>query len=128
MTMLPQGIMPVVHRQLMTVREIHRRDISENYAGATLSESFARKYPAAGKERGWQYLFPASLLCAEPNTGWEFRHYFDENVLERAVKAAVLRSRGVKERTLSLVLPFRCHPPSGTGVRYLRSPGAPRAQ
>ena len=91
-TMLPRTSLPGLHRQVETVREIHRQDLSAKYAGATLPESRERKYPAAAKEVAWQYLFPASQRCIEPNTGRERRHHIDESVLQRAVKAAILRS------------------------------------
>ena len=70
-TMLPRSLVPALHVQLNTVREIHRRDLSENYAGATLAESLGRKFPSATKELAWQHLFPASRHCVEPNTGRE---------------------------------------------------------
>ena len=87
-----QSSLPSLHRQIETVREIQRRDLSEHYAGATFSESLERKYPTAAKELAWQYLFPALRRCIEPNTERERRHHIDESVLQRAVKAAILRS------------------------------------
>ncbi|MDH3253058.1 MAG: integron integrase [Ignavibacteria bacterium] len=91
-TVLARSTMPALHHQIETVSEVHRRDLSAHYAGATLSESLERKYPSAAKELAWQYLFPASRRCVEANTGRERRHHIDESVLQRAVKTAVLRS------------------------------------
>lgn len=92
MTMLPRVCIPSLQHQLERVREIHRRDLSANYAGATLPESLERKYHAAAKELAWQYLFPASRRCIESNTGCERRHHIDESALQRAVKSAILRT------------------------------------
>ena len=91
-TMLPKNLLPRLQHQIEVVREIHDRDLAENYAGATFPESLERKYPSAAREFPWQYLFPASRRCADSNTGRERRHHIDESVLQRAVKTAILRS------------------------------------
>ncbi|MBI4378021.1 MAG: tyrosine-type recombinase/integrase [Nitrospinae bacterium] len=51
-----------------------------------------RKYPNAGKEWGWQYVFPASTCFVNPQTGAQGRHHVHESVLQRAVKEAVHRA------------------------------------
>jgi integron integrase len=91
-TVLPQNCLPGLQRQLDLVRDIHRRDLSVDYAGATLPEALERKYPSAAKELSWQYLFPASRRCIDPITRRERRHHIDESVLQRSVKTAILRS------------------------------------
>jgi len=39
------------------------------YGAPYLPESLARKYPNAGREWKWQYLFPAAQLSADPRSG-----------------------------------------------------------
>ena len=53
-----------------------------------LPHALARKYPNAGRELGWQYVFFAPRLARDPRSGLVRRHHVDESVLQRAVKAA----------------------------------------
>jgi integron integrase len=91
-TMLPRSCIPAIKHQISTVKDLHRRDLLDNYAGATLPESLERKYPSAAKELAWQYLFPASRRSVDHATRFDRRHHVDESVLQRAVKTAILRS------------------------------------
>jgi len=91
-TMLPHTTIPALKRQIETVREIHRKDLLASYAGATFPEALERKFPAAPKEFGWQYLFPAARRYTDPRSGLQRRHHCDETVLQRAVKTAIPRS------------------------------------
>jgi len=57
-----------------------------------LPYALARKYPRAGFEWGWQYVFPASRRSADPEGGAIRRHHVDESVLARALKEARCRA------------------------------------
>lgn len=72
----------------------YQKDLEHGYAGASLPYALERKYPSASREWGWQYVFPASRLCADPRWGMARRHHFHESVLQRSVKDAV-QSAGI---------------------------------
>lgn len=91
-TILPRTLIPAIQHQIQNVKDTHRHDLLQNYAGATLPESLQRKYTSAAKELPWQYLFPASRRCVDPKTGLERRHHIDASALQRTVKTAILRS------------------------------------
>jgi integrase len=57
-----------------------------------LPDALARKYPNAGREIGWQWVFPATRTYVGELTGERRRHHLHESVLQRAVKEAVLRA------------------------------------
>ncbi|MDZ7751531.1 MAG: tyrosine-type recombinase/integrase [Gammaproteobacteria bacterium] len=59
-----------------------------------LPHALGRKYPQAGHELAWQYLFPASQPALDPRTGVRRRHHLHESALQRAIKSAV-RSSGI---------------------------------
>ena len=59
-----------------------------SWKGAAL----ARKYPQAGKEWIWQYVFPAKSLSVDPRSGKVRRHHINESLVQRAVKEATLRA------------------------------------
>jgi len=68
--------------------------------GQLLSESLAicralaRKYPSAGKEWMWQYVFPAERLSRDPRSEVMRRHHIDGQLVERALRLA-LRQTGI---------------------------------
>ncbi len=59
--------------------------------------SLARKYPRAGLEWAWQWVFPATRIYVDRLTGQRRRHHLHESVLQRAVRGAV-RAAGIAKR------------------------------
>jgi hypothetical protein len=56
------------------------------------ADALDRKFPNAGREFGWQWLFPATRTYLDPSSGQRRRHHLHESVLQRAVKAAAARA------------------------------------
>jgi site-specific recombinase XerD len=61
--------------------------------------ALARKYPNAGREWLWQWVFPASRFYVHGATGQRRRHHLHETVLQRAVVEAVRRAHLAKRAT-----------------------------
>ena len=61
--------------------------------------ALARKYPNAGREWAWQWVFPATRIYVDLETGQRRRHHLHESVLQRAVKDAVRRAEIPKPAT-----------------------------
>lgn len=95
-TMLPRTLISPLQAQLERVRFFHEQDLKNNIAPVYLPHALDRKYPNAGRELGWQYLFPASEPATDPRTGITRRHHFGEQAFQRAMKAAVRRANIVK--------------------------------
>ena len=91
-TMLPAAVKPHLARHLERVREQHRRDLETGAGWVELPTALARKYPNAGREWVWQWVFPATRTYVEPLTRERRRHHLHESVLQRAVKHAVWRA------------------------------------
>jgi integron integrase len=85
---LPRRLAPLLAARVERVRLVHAADVAEGYGRVWLPHALERKYPNASGELGWQYLFPAARLSADPRTGEVRRHHVDENGLQRAVKRA----------------------------------------
>jgi integrase len=62
-----------------------------------LPDALARKYPNAGREWPWQWVFPATRIYVDRQTGQRRRHHLHESVLQRAVRTAALRA-GIAKR------------------------------
>jgi integron integrase len=100
-TMLPDSPIEPLKRYLEKVKAVHEKDLREGFGEVYLPFALERKYTNAGREWGWQYVFPASQRSIDPLSGKERRHHLDEKVLQRAVKAAV--------REAGLAKPASCH-------------------
>lgn len=61
--------------------------------------ALARKYPAAQREWGWFWVFPAREPTTDPRTAVEGRHHTHEQALQRAIRRAVQAAGIVKPAT-----------------------------
>ena len=100
-TLLPSVAKPDLARQLQFAREQHQRDLQHNAGWVALPGALGRKYPTAGREWAWQWVFPATRVHVDRLTGQRRRHHLHETVLQRAVKDAVRRA--------GLNKPATCH-------------------
>jgi site-specific recombinase XerD len=62
-----------------------------------LPHALARKAPQTAKEWGWQYIFPARHISADPRAGIARRHHVDPSVINKAIKVAVRRAGLTKQ-------------------------------
>jgi integron integrase len=91
-TMLPTGLRQPLQRQLEQVRQQHQSDLAHGAGWVELPHRLARKYPNAGREWPWQWVFPATRQYRDAETGERRRHHLHESVLQRAVHLAVIRA------------------------------------
>jgi len=63
-TLLPSVAKPDLARQLQFAREQHQRDLRHNAGCVALSGALGRKYPTAGREWAWQWVFPATRVMS----------------------------------------------------------------
>lgn len=88
-TVLPNKIKNDLVTQIQQVEKLFNYDCEMNVAGVYLPYALERKYPKAGKELGWQYLFPAKDVSTDPRTGIQRRHHVMDRSVQRQVKIAV---------------------------------------
>lgn len=100
-TMLPASVIGPLQEHLAKARALHEKDLAEGFGEVYLPFALAKKYPNAGREWGWQYVFPSSKRSIDPYSGKERRHHLDEKVLQRAIATAV--------KEAGLVKPASCH-------------------
>ncbi len=86
-------------RHLEGIREQHGRDLQHGAGWVALPTALARKYPNAGREWVWQWVFPATRLYLDRDTRQRRRHHLHESVLQRVVKGAVRRAGIAKRAT-----------------------------
>ncbi|MBL7221963.1 MAG: integron integrase [Phycisphaerae bacterium] len=93
---LPNAVRDELKTHLQVVRKIHKADLANGHGEASLPDSLARKYPNAGKEFGWQFVFPADNLSVDPDNGVVRRHHMHRNTFSRAYRRAVAGARIAK--------------------------------
>ena len=96
-TMLPAAAGRDLAKHLETVRDQHDADLRAGAGWVELPWALARKYPRAGREWIWQWIFPATRTYLHRETHQRRRHHLHESVLQRAVKEAV-RSKDIPKR------------------------------
>lgn len=85
---LPLRLHERLVEQVERVRILHTQDLLAGLGEVYLPHALGRKYPTAGREFGWQYVFPSAKHSLDPRSGRKRRHHVDEAVLQRAVKSA----------------------------------------
>jgi integron integrase len=100
-TMLPAALVTPVRAHLARLRAWFEEERRRGQPGVSLPYALARKYPQAGMQWGWQYLFPAPTVCRDPYLGSLVRHHLYPKRVQRAVQEAVRRA--------GLAQPASCH-------------------
>ncbi len=98
-TMLPVAVKVGLTRHLEFVKGQHVQDLRRGAGWVELPGALMRKYPNAGQEWGWQWVFPATRTYVDRVTGQRRRHHLHETVLQRAVRDAVRRADIAKHAT-----------------------------
>ena len=109
-TMLPERLKDDLIGHLASVRELYDRDRKEKLNGVALPGALERKYPQAGKEWGWFWVFPSKTLSVDPRTRIVRRHHIHPASLQRAFKEAVHKAEIAKPASIhSLRHSFATH-------------------
>jgi len=96
-TFFPEMLHEPLRHQLKKVKETHQHDLERGYGDVYLPNALAKKYRAAGKQWGWQYVFPAQNISPDPRSDKIRRHHVHESGLQKAVYAAK-KSAGITKR------------------------------
>jgi len=85
-TLLPETIRDELEMQVRRVKQLHEVDCAQGFGEVYIAPALARKYPNACSEMGWQFLFPARNIAADPITGVMRRHHFHPSCIRKAIK------------------------------------------
>lgn len=95
--MLPKALHTEIILHMERLRALWEADRAALLPGVMLPEALAVKYPNAGKELAWQWLFPSKQTSMDPETGILRRHHLHENALTSALKVAREKSGMTKK-------------------------------
>jgi integron integrase len=88
-TMLPDSLKESLENHLARVKYIHNKDLQCGLGEVWLPFALARKYPNAGSEWKWQYVFPSTKISPSREDGKPRRHHTSETTIQKAVKKAI---------------------------------------
>lgn len=96
-TMIPSSLVEPLRLHLRERRKLHDVDQASGRADVELPHALSMKYPNAGREWVWQFVFcsPGYAVC--PRTGVIRRHHLHEVNVQRAMRAAV-KAAGIQKR------------------------------
>ena len=109
-TLFPEKLEEPILMHYNRIRKIYDRDRIDNANGVFLPGALERKYPGAGKEWGWFWVFPSHRLSIEPATAIVRRHHMYPTTLQKAFRKAIMQSGIAKHATVhSLRHSFATH-------------------
>jgi integron integrase len=91
-TVLPNSLKEPLRQHLAKVKKLHETDLKQGYGVVDLPGALARKYPNAGREFAWQYVFPSAIISVNRDSGLKQRHHAVEKPLQQAVKQAIRKA------------------------------------
>ena len=88
-TLLPESLQEDIWSQMQAARKWFEQDRQKGLPGVWLPDALERKYPNAGKQWEWFWLFPSKSLSVDPFSGTVRRHHIHPTTLQTAFKKAV---------------------------------------
>jgi integron integrase len=98
-TVFPDALKGELRDHIEGVRAVHARDLADGFGEVFLPSALAVKYPAAGREWCWQYVFPSRVRSLDPRSRTQRRHHLNETTVSREVTAAIRRAGIVRPAT-----------------------------
>lgn len=91
-TMLPESLNEPLKKHLSGVKFIHDKDLQSGIGEVWLPFALARKYPNAGREWKWQYIFPSIKISPTREDGKPRRYHISETTIQKAVRKALVET------------------------------------
>jgi site-specific recombinase XerD len=99
-TVLAEAVVAPLEQHLARRREQHRLDCARGSGAVYLPDALRRKYPAASREWGWQFVFAAHRDVVL-HDGRAVRWHLHEKAVQRAMREAIRRT--------GIAKPASCH-------------------
>lgn len=99
-TVLPLTVKERLREHLIAVKDLHDKDVTAGRGVVYLPDALARKYPNAGKQWAWQYVFPSATLSIDPRSGRIGRHHISDTSIQTAFRTALKEAGICKHATV----------------------------
>jgi len=88
-TVLPDFILPGLRSVVDRTKQYFEMDQQNGIDYVYLPDALNRKYPNAGKQFKWQYVFASGNTSVDPQSGRRGRHHIHSKSIQRAISSAV---------------------------------------
>lgn len=96
-TTLPESLVPELREWKEKVRALYEKDRANDLPGVALPTALERKWPRAGEQWKWMWLFPSEKLSKDPDSEIVRRHHLHAgsygNAIGKAAKKAAVERR-----------------------------------
>jgi len=96
-TILPESLKDDIIAHISEIKGLYDQDRENDINGVYLPDALEKKYPNAGKEWGWFWLFPSKSLSVDQRTHTVRRHHMHPASLQKAFKTAVTKTGITKQ-------------------------------
>lgn len=87
-TLLPVTLIKSIQMQLTRIRSLYDKDRKDGISGVAMPGALSRKYPLAGVEWSWFWLFPTNSIGLDKESDKKRRYHMNVKVLQRHVRTA----------------------------------------
>ncbi len=91
-TILPKYLQNHLSQHIIGNRVLYEKDRVEERNGVALPYALERKFPEAGKEWGWFWVFPSLKLSVDPHSNVIRRYHLYPSTLQKAFHTAVIKA------------------------------------
>ncbi len=98
-TLLPEFVVPGLMLAIQKAETFHQIDQQNGIDHVYLPNALGRKYPNAGKQLKWQFIFASGKTSRDPVSGREGRHHVHSKSVQRAISSAVRKANIMKHVT-----------------------------
>jgi len=98
-SLLPVTMIPGLKMAIANTQKYHLIDRSNGVSHVYMPDALARKYPNAGKQLKWQFIFASHKTSVDPITGNTGRHHIHSKSVQRAIGSAAAKANIMKHVT-----------------------------
>jgi integron integrase len=98
-TMFARAAAGPLRAHLDRVKVLFDQDRADGVPGVYLPDAIDRKYPAAGVQWGWHWVFPSAKLSVDPRSGIRRRHHAHPSAVNRSIVVAAKAAGVTKHAT-----------------------------
>ena len=99
-TLLPEALKGDLDSHLDRVKDLFEKDRKNGIPGLMLPDALEKKYPEAGKEWSWYWVFPSPKLSVDPKSMLVRRHHLSPTGVQKAFKQALKKAKIHKQASV----------------------------